>query len=126
MEGKEELVTNLLARIDVMAVKLGIAAEHLWEIMVRQAIISGVIELITLGIFTMIVGIYFRAFIEKRLYDRVESEPTPAGVAVIVATIIVVIMTIAVLVQFCELGGIVTKIFNPEYWAYQSLLGNLK
>jgi len=126
MSEKDEMFTEILARIDVLASKLGVAAEHLWEIMVRQATIEGVIELLVLGVLFMALVVFFRIFFEKKLFDYVEDAPTPAGIAVVVSLFIAAVMIIVVAVSFCSLADIVTKIFNPEYWAYQSLLGDVK
>jgi hypothetical protein len=126
MSEKEELVSEMMTRIDVLANKLGVAAEHLWEVMIRQALITGFIEFITFILLTFGLAMFLKLLFKKRLYKHIEIEPTPAGIGVVTMIIVAVIIFIIVATLFCDLDNTITKIFNPEYWAYQSFLGNIK
>lgn len=126
MSEKEDMVNEMMSRIDLLATKLGVAAEHLWEVMVRQAVITGTIELLTVIFITSGLAIYVKLLLKNRWYDKIEEVPTLSGVIVVCSMVIATVFGLCMLVAFTTLDSAITKILNPEYWAYQSFLGNVR
>jgi len=110
---------ELTGVLEQLAVKLGTTTEYLWSVLISQAKISAITDLIYI-VLNIIIGIMLYKLhinLSKRdLYDEYE-EPLIA-VMVIGALVWCVIF----LINFFSIGGIINGFFNPEYWALQKVL----
>lgn len=104
--------------IEQLAQKLGTTTEYLWSILLKQAPISAMIDLIYLIIAT-IMGIvlwklhkYFAK--EDEYEDRAEVKLT----MVVLTFVWIMFFTIC----FFSIGDIINGFFNPEYWALKEIL----
>ena len=118
--------TEILIR--ELADKLGTTADHLWLVLVRQAPISGTVDLLlTVGMMVFLV-LAFR-FLQKKTtvppksesdaYPSAEWEREGAFIAWLCWIIILIVM---VLVMIGSLSTTIAALINPEYWALKQLL----
>ena len=113
--------------IEDMADKLGTTTEHLWGVMVKQAPISGAVDLVIFIVIVAATAWWFRFVIRKTtsrsanpdMYQRakwVNEDAFAAWVAVIFAVMFAFIFIVV------SAQGIVAAFVNPEYWALLQLL----
>lgn len=118
-----------LQALTVLANKLGTTAEYLWGVLVRQAPITGVIDL------CLTVGLLFAAACWYRFVKAKTTKPPKTeedrhpeadwhdegkffgwiSVALLCAIVGVVVVS--------TLSTTVAALVNPEYWALRQLLG---
>jgi hypothetical protein len=103
------------ALIRELAEKFGTTVEHLWGVLVRQAIIMGVSDCFFIGLL-MVAMLWSYKFIQNK-YDDIEwgvgrSELLIVwGIAMIVSTFLIGVLGTSA----------VTALLNPEYWALNQL-----
>ena len=116
------------ALIEAIANKLGTTAEHLWGVLVRQAPISGVVDLV-LCVIIATVAVWFVALVKRKTtppvatdedrYPRAEWREEAAFLAWGVALITGVFALACVISSAQE---ITAAFANPEYWALKQLV----
>ena len=107
--------------LEQLAAKLGTTAEHLWGVLIRQARIEAVTDIMFI-LFT-IFGVYWYYRWVKSFYERNPYDDFPEIVGLIFGGVVSFISTIASIV--C-LFSIPAELFNPEYWALEKILNVLK
>jgi len=110
---KEEIFT----RLDVIAEKLGVAAEHLWEIFTQQAIITGTTTLCVFSV-VCLIGIWLvrhATLKNHKPYFSTGDEPTGTFFVLIGGIVTLLVSGIGLLSKFQESLG---QILNPEYYAW--------
>jgi hypothetical protein len=112
-----------LALIDKMADKLGVAAGHLWEVMVRQAYISGIVAVVEHLVFLAII-IHSLIYIPRwlREYYSPDTPKDREQVVSLYALFSGMALLFSLLGTLIEILPTVTKLTNPEYWALQKIL----
>jgi hypothetical protein len=111
-----------------LAEKLGTTADHLWGVLCRQATISGITNLLVIGVWAALIVWGFK-FVrskttappktEEDRYPRAEWDEEGKVIAWLIlgaATII------TVLVVGSNLEYIVGSLLNPEYWALKQIV----
>jgi hypothetical protein len=115
----EKLLKNL-------AEKLGTTAEYLWEVLLVQAKVQAIIDLV------LILSALFFGFLLKKLhnyfyknncYSSKNEDMNLTDALMIIFGFLWVIFTIIVLFQIPEM---LTGFFHPEYWALQEVLKTIK
>jgi hypothetical protein len=117
---------KLMKYIDTMSVKLGVAAQHLYEVLTRQSIVEGITYLIlypVLFAISLIGLIYSLKFYRKFDNERRFDEEYMAIAAACIFGILTAIMFIALIIEVPEAIG---QLVNPEYYAIQHLLDAIK
>jgi len=118
-----------LQALTALANKLGTTAEYLWGVLLKQAPITGVVDLLVCA--GWIAGVVVWAKFVKRKtanhartdYDRYPSAEWSDDVGVCLAWASVVIAAgITALVVGSGLSTIVAALANPEYWALRQIL----
>lgn len=114
--------------LEKLAVQLGTTAEYLWSVLIVQARISAITDLIFL-ILAIVSGYFLyrtHLYLGKEgedmhsIYDRKEE-------AVIIPMFVgVIIWVIFFLVMFFSIGNIINGLFNPEYWALNKILNSIR
>jgi len=120
---KEEITSML----KTLAEKLGTTVEYLWEVLVRQAYVSAITDIIMLVLF-IIAGTLFWRF-HKKCTDRgwYNGEyPEYIGVASIPMILGSVAYFIWFIVILISIHNMITGFANPEYWALQQILNQIK
>lgn len=119
-----EKLTSLL---EELAIKLNTTTEHLWTVLIYQAKISvitnilWIITMIVLGIVILKLHLKFLNKEGKResIYDREN------GYIFFIMVIISVMWFAFSIAAFSTFGDIISGIFNPEYWALHKILSLL-
>lgn len=110
--------------------KLGVTADHLWSVLVRQAAITGWIDAAVCVAWCVMLVMAFKLVSRKtkeppatpeERYPRAEWEGDGKGIAWI---ILVAAMAATALVIGTNLSNIVGAICNPEYWALKQIIGS--
>lgn len=118
---------NLTGLLSQLAEKLGTTVEFLWEILLKQAHISGWISFFSVIVF--LVGItFFSLFIRYTIkkWDYIEEnalEPLYAIINVLLG-IIFIIWFILIILEI--IPNMITAFSNPEYWALKQVLGIIR
>jgi H+/Cl- antiporter ClcA len=111
---------NVNEIIGVLAEKFGTTASHLWQVLLRQALIEAKIDLgisIFLGITAICFGKYIYYLIKKPEKDWREEDNIPWLIAIEVALVLILIVfAISSLNSF----------LNPEYRALQKVFNAFK
>jgi len=113
--------------LEGLAIKLGVTADYLWEILIRQAYINAIMITIQ-EIFIVVVGIVlwkvhkFLSSEEGRDKSRYSEYEELAGLPMIISGMIFAILVIC---GFFCLGQIATGFINPEYYALNKILSIL-
>ncbi len=108
--------------IEQLAAKLGTTADYLWAVLVRQAAIHSIINLIE---FVVIIAIGFIIYPIITKFYRNNEFGYNIGPDMLV---IITVGTWSILFVTClfSINGIITGFLNPEYWALQEILDTLK
>lgn len=108
--------------IEQLAAKLGTTAEHLWGVLVRQAPISAITDILTS---MLIVFLIWKSlgFVQRKTRDTNDApadwDEEGAFAAWVIWGIAALIGTLCVL---CDINYIVAGFANPEYWALKQIL----
>lgn len=115
--------------IEDMAAKLGVTVEHLWGVLVKQAPISGAVDLVICIVMAAATVWWFRLVIRKttRRPDDPDTYLSPRSewndeVAFIAWVSAIVSMAVTLIFISASAEGIVSAFVNPEYWALMRLL----
>jgi len=106
---------NLTSLLDQLSQKLGTTTEYLWSLLLRQASISAIEDLIFL-IMTIIGGIIIFNIYKKMLKDDQYAEITLQMIVVFVVWFVLLLMSLT------NISNIINGLFNPEYWALKEIL----
>lgn len=98
--------------IQKMAEKLGVTAEHIWGVLVRQAPITCSIHLAALAAMAVLL-----VWTGRRLYVW---EPNDGDKLVI--TVLWALAAFIGIMCFSTMGDALSGFVNPEYWALKQLL----
>ena len=111
-------MNDVMKRLDAIAAKLGVAANHIWGVLVYQARVDA-IEWIIWGVLWLAIAgslVHCAQFAYSRKDDseRVEKAVTLGGIAIVFT-----------LLGLGCLSNILTNFLNPEYWAFKQLTAML-
>ena len=117
-----------LTALTALAQKMGTTAEYLWGVLLKQAPITGAIDLAVMVAWVSAAVWWFR-FVQRKTstppatadgkYSNAQWREEGAGIAwvsVVVAGLVVALCVGAIL------SSTVAAIFNPEYWALKQIL----
>ncbi len=114
------------ALIRELAEQLGTTGEHLWGVLVRQAPITGVIDLLVLVAWAVFMVWAYRLVVRKTKdpdpEDRTVKPEWREEGAVVAWALWGFTAAMFVIIAGVELSGIVGAIVNPEYWALKQVL----
>lgn len=105
--------------LEILAAKFGTTVEHLWEVMVRQSILIGSIELGVIFVWIILAVIALHYIKRKTHGERSEWCDEKKEIA---WGILCLFITLATIISGVCISGIISGIVNPEYWALQKLL----
>lgn len=113
---------EILSRLDVIASKLGVAAEHLWGILTKQALVAGSYAAILLCLGGVLLYLGSKVKVEKYWIkdDYWTSHPTVEGIKK------VLLILIGAWITAYNLYQALVCFINPEYYAYVKLVNLLK
>lgn len=106
---------EILTRLDALAAKLGVAAEHIYAVYVAQANIEAITRLVGLVVILLVAPIVFR--LRKRLPEDWTDEPHYI-IPVICGGAALLGIIIGVAIHVVEIP---TLLYNPEFWALKQI-----
>ena len=119
--------------IDALAANLGVAAEHVYGALLKQAMVSGVRSVVYIILCLAVVYMVIRML--KKVYTDVKDgnnnsifldgwDISAAGIiASFVGGIALFILFIAIIANISNAS---TALLNPEYWALKEILDTIK
>lgn len=117
-----------LTALTALANKLGTTAEYLWCVLLKQAPITGAIDLtilVTLGIATFLVGkfLYKKTSRPKPTRDSPypQAEWTEGDAAIPWAVFLVLALFVVIFIA-TNLTLAISALINPDYWALKQIL----
>lgn len=114
------LRAEVFSRIDAIGAKLGVAANHLWPVLVRQSYADAAIDLVLGTTFALVA---FRCYSWlPGLWKKSDGDDV-YFMGVCLSTLGLVAATVAVVVCLSQAAG---RFINPEYYALQSVLDVLR
>ena len=121
-----EQLTTLLA---ALAQKLGTTVEYLWSVLIKQAYIDGVMNIIycIITIVLIICSIYYLKYYAKNYkewYGSYDGKELEHGIVLGIVLVITCILTLCTIFMFIPTA--ITAFNNPEYWALQEILRTIK
>ena len=114
----DELQKQILNRIDTLAAKLGTTADHLWTILVRQAKVEAITDIVWILLVTaatVLLYMGYRKVLERDSYD--DDHWWLGLIFLSFADGVGIVFAIFALLQ------LPTVLFNPQYWALTQIVG---
>ncbi len=117
----DKAIEAVMTRIDILAEKLGVTAEYLFGVYVKQAYV----EVIQFVLFFSVWAIVFTTtmLVFRKSMQSSWDNPTFCNISVCIGGFISVVLGMAVLI---ESKGVFACYFNPEYFAFKEILRNIK
>lgn len=110
---------KILEALQTLAAKLGVTAEHLWGVLIKQAPIDGTIDFIACVSLVYFNVAFLRLVVRKTLSDDPDWKE---GDAIAAWGAVVVLVIISSIIVWRNAVMIIAAFFNPEYWALKQLL----
>lgn len=114
--------------IDELAKQLGVAATHVYEVLVKQQFVEGISLLVKSGI-TVAILLLVWYLINKLLFKKyhvIEDDYDMGFLIWIVGAIVAVVTFFIVLNVVGDITLGVKKLMNPEYYALETLMDFVK
>lgn len=116
---------NVTKLLEQLATKLGTTTEYLWAITVKEAQLAAITNLIYMAM-TIVAWIpfwkvHYYLLNEKNSMNYENNDWV--GVVMVVLAVILLVLTIG---TFSTIREIIDGFFNPEFWAFDYILGMLK
>jgi len=122
-----------IALVDKLASRLGTTSQYLWSVLVKQAMISGIVDLC---IYIVVIFILYKSywFIHRNTLIPPPSEDerypeanwSDSGNRFFAWFIYAILFVASVLLIIFSLEKVSSAFLNPEYWALQELIDHIK
>jgi len=116
---------ELQKQLATLAAKLGTSVEHLWNVLIRQAKIQAIEDIVfvlfTAGLTFLLVKLWSSFYKNGDGFESFADNHIPVAIGIILASIADVIMIVISVVL--SISTIPTELLNPEYWALHELIG---
>lgn len=121
-----EITKEVFARLDALAEKLGVTAQYLWTVLLKQAHVEAVSSLCWAGAGLMalvggVLGIRCALRMKKDKPSWTDREEMSEK-AVTVLAVSIAATFIGLLGLILNLSWVITPWLNPEFWALQQVL----
>ncbi len=126
---------DIIKLIDKLADKLGVASEHLMQVLYRQAYIELVYDVILMILFVVYVIAVWKIHkwlgreYNVKVGDRIVTYESRYEYYESPAWLMGILLLISIIWSICvvnDIGEIITIIFNPEYWVIDTIFQALK
>jgi len=115
--------------IQEIAEKLGTTAEHLWGVLIKQAGINAITDVIIATITICVFAFTFKYVMKKtHVPEKTEEERYPTAewddeLGVLAHIILLIFAIIAASITLASIYTVITALLNPEYWALKQIIG---
>ncbi len=116
----EKIYNDVSNAIAALSQKLGVAAEHVYGVLVKQQIVEGIFSIV--AIVLCIIGIFIASKAIRYGFSIYEKHEDTSFLIVTVASTGIAIMLMA---SAFNTSGVL-KIVNPEYYAIQEITKMVK
>ena len=108
-----------LQLLSALAEKIGITTEYIWIVLVKQAPISGIIDLLVVTFWIFCIWISFKFIKRKTVDEDIDAVLWGYMVWGVISAVILIVIGRCISDQ-------ISSIINPEYWALQKITGLIK
>lgn len=119
---------ELTGLLEQLAEKLGTTTEYLWGVLITQAKVSAIIDLMYIVLVSIIGVIIWK--VHKHLMKKDADGDTKyydlEELAIVPMVIVSIIWGVLFVVCFFSLGNIISGFVNPDYWALEQVLDIVK
>lgn len=106
-----------------LALKLGTTAEYLWAVLVQQALVSAIADLIFIILLSIFWIVFYSLHRRYTREDKYYDSDTLGFVVGLIGGVIGLFTIVAVPIFFFDM---INGFFNPKYWALKEILSTLK
>lgn len=117
---------ELTELLGALAVKLGTTVDKLWSVLLKQAPISGTVDLV-ICIALVIASVFVFRFVNTKTTEDEHGEAdwdSDGKCFVWIGTAIFIAIAGALIL--CSVESIASAFFNPEYWALTKILSKCR
>lgn len=108
--------------VDKLSDKLGVAADAIMPMFMKQATIYGISQIVFLTIALILSIICVKKFLDYVIKyadeDNLGADTVPFSIVCIVG----IVSLLCFVIGICMIGDFITALFNPEYWAFQKIM----
>jgi small-conductance mechanosensitive channel len=122
---KEKVFEKVTQYIDALAAKLGVAAEHVYGVLVRQQVAEGIVDIVVGTLVLAVLIFALMVLIKKVELPRIVDEFDLLGY-VFVAAILLLIIGLPGSYAVSEISDGIKHVINPEYYAIREILNAIK
>lgn len=115
----DKLVGKVSEYIDAIAAKLGVAAEHVYDVLLRQQVVDGVTTLVSYAVALPLIALSIRFLYKK-------SDKYDLNIFGILAIVMSVVFGLFLICGFVDCSDAVKKLANPEYYAIKEIIKAVK
>ena len=115
--------------IEQLAQKLGTTADYLWSVLLRQAHISAITDLIYLALLIIVGVVIFKA--HKKFFSKEKGsfnyyDYNSGELLIAIMGLVSLVWAMVFVVCLFSIGDIINGFFSPEYWALEKVLSLIK
>lgn len=110
--------------IDKLAAKLGVAAEHVYEVLVKQAIANGVANVL-IGALVIAAAILLSAYTVRFVKKRLKTHGMDGVDLFVLIIFCLVFIVLPVFGGIASVADGITALVNPEYYAIKEILDTI-
>lgn len=118
----EKVFNKVTEYIDAIAQGLGVAASHVYEVMVRQTVISGAVGSVVMVGLCVLVAVVSAIVVRKIDWSKKDRyggmTEAQENIIIIISSVSFVTVIAAVLI----LPGAIMRVLNPEYYVIKEIL----
>jgi small-conductance mechanosensitive channel len=122
---KEKVFDKVTQYIDALAAKLGVAAEHVYGVLVRQQVAEGIVDIVVGTLVLAVLIFALIVLIKKVELPHIVDEFDLLGY-VFVAAISLLIIGLPGGYAVSEISDGIKHVINPEYYAIREILDAVK
>ncbi|MEC0777472.1 hypothetical protein P9E81_08480 [Bacillus licheniformis] len=111
--------------IDKLAAKLGVAAEHVYGVLVKQQIINGAIGIVGTIAALIFLGIVFTKLLKKGIEHNKVIDSFDTSPYMLVSIPVGIALGITAIVGFFVIPIGINQMINPEYYAIKEILDTI-
>lgn len=121
---QNEIANKVFEMLEQVAEQLGVAAEKLYPILLKQAKIDGIVNII--GLIVLIIITYFSVRFAIKKYRKDVNEFDELTIEGFVLSVFAFLSTICLIVELSLIKTtILTPLLNPDWYILNELLANL-